>query len=39
MMAIEELARSGNKIEAIKRYRALTGAGLADAKAAIESIG
>jgi ribosomal protein L7/L12 len=30
------LARSGKKIEAIKLYRDLTGAGLAEAKAAVE---
>jgi ribosomal protein L7/L12 len=32
------LARSGQKIEAIKRYRELTGAGLAEAKQAVEAL-
>ncbi len=32
------LARAGNKIEAIKRYRALTGVGLREAKDAIDGI-
>ena len=32
------LARGGRKIEAIKRYRELTGAGLAEAKAAVDGI-
>jgi hypothetical protein len=35
---IAELARAGKKIEAIKAYRELTGASLADAKAHIESL-
>jgi ribosomal protein L7/L12 len=35
---IVELARSGNKLEAIKRYRELTGADLAEAKRFIETI-
>ena len=34
---IRELLESGNKILAIKRYREKTGAGLAEAKAAVES--
>ena len=34
-----ELLKSGQKIEAIKRYRAQTGVGLAEAKAAVEAIG
>ena len=33
---IQEALRRGNKIEAIKIYRELTGVGLAEAKAAIE---
>jgi hypothetical protein len=33
-----ELARAGRKIEAIKAYRELTGAGLAEAKAKVESL-
>jgi ribosomal protein L7/L12 len=32
------LAQSGQKIEAIKRYRELTGAGLAEAKQAVEAL-
>jgi len=36
--AIVDLARSGNKLEAIKQYRALTGADLAEAKRFIESL-
>ena len=32
------LAQGGNKIEAIKLYRELTGAGLAEAKSAIDSM-
>jgi len=36
---IVELARSGNKIEAIKRYRELTGVGLREAKDAIDALG
>jgi ribosomal protein L7/L12 len=32
------LAHSGQKIEAIKRYRELTGAGLAEAKQAVEAL-
>lgn len=35
---VVELARSGNLIEAIKRYRGVTGASFADAKAAVERI-
>ena len=33
------LARDGKKIEAIKRYREMTGVGLAEAKERIEEIG
>lgn len=33
-----ELLRAGQKIEAIKRYRELTGLGLAEAKAAVEAL-
>jgi ribosomal protein L7/L12 len=33
-----ELARAGNRLGAIKRYRELTGASLADAQAAVFSI-
>jgi ribosomal protein L7/L12 len=32
------LAHSGQKIEAIKRYRELTGAGLAEAKQVVEGL-
>ena len=35
---LASLARSGQKIEAIKRYRALTGCGLVEAKTAVENI-
>ncbi|MFN7020177.1 MAG: hypothetical protein ACK4WH_02460 [Phycisphaerales bacterium] len=35
---IRELARSGRKIEAIKLYRERTGAGLAEAKAAVDAM-
>ena len=35
---VRELAASGNKIEAIKRIREETGAGLAEAKAAVEAL-
>ncbi len=35
---IRELLASGNKIAAIKRYREETGVGLAEAKAAVESL-
>ncbi len=35
---VAELARSGNKIEAIKRYREITGASLSEAKEAVEAI-
>ncbi len=35
---ITELVGNGNKIEAIKLYRELTGTGLAEAKSAIESL-
>ena len=34
----EVLVKAGRKIEAIKVYRALTGAGLAEAKAAVERL-
>jgi ribosomal protein L7/L12 len=34
---IESLLREGRKIEAIKAYREVTGSGLAEAKAAVES--
>ncbi|BCJ36662.1 hypothetical protein Athai_41650 [Actinocatenispora thailandica] len=34
---VRQLARSGRKIQAIKVYRQLTGASLAEAKAAVES--
>jgi hypothetical protein len=33
-----DLARSGNVIAAIKEYREITGAGLAEAKKAVEAI-
>lgn len=36
--SVVELARSGNLIAAIKEYRTLTGAGLAEAKQAVEDI-
>jgi ribosomal protein L7/L12 len=35
---VTELARAGNLIAAIKEYRSITGAGLADAKKALEDI-
>lgn len=35
---IRQLLTSGNKIAAIKRYREQTGVGLAEAKAAVESL-
>ncbi len=35
---IRQLLASGNKIAAIKRYREQTGGGLAEAKAAVESL-
>ena len=34
----EQLLRAGRKIEAIKRYRELTGVGLKDAKEAVEAM-
>ena len=37
-LEIVNLARSGNKLEAIKRYRALTGADLGEAKRFIETL-
>jgi hypothetical protein len=36
--AVVELARAGNLIAAIKEYRQITGAGLAEAKKAVENI-
>jgi ribosomal protein L7/L12 len=36
--AVVELARAGNLIAAIKEYRRITGAGLAEAKTAVEDI-
>ncbi len=36
--AVVALAHAGNLIAAIKEYRNITGAGLADAKAAVEAI-
>ena len=35
---IKESLYGGNKIEAIRRYRDATGAGLADSKAAVETL-
>jgi ribosomal protein L7/L12 len=35
---LQELLRAGNKIAAVKLYRERTGAGLADAKAAVDAI-
>lgn len=35
---VRALAREGQTIQAVKRYRELTGAGLADAKAAVEAL-
>lgn len=35
---LQRLVRGGNKIEAIKRYRALTGSGLKESKDAVERI-
>ena len=35
---IQDLLSAGRKIEAVKRYREETGAGLAEAKSAVESI-
>ena len=35
---VQALMRAGKKIEAIRLYRELTGAGLAEAKAAVESL-
>ena len=37
-LAIVDLARSGNKLEAIRRYRELTGADLAEAKRFVETL-
>ena len=39
MPEVEALMKSGQKIEAIKLYRELTGASLAEAKAAVERMG
>jgi hypothetical protein len=36
--AVVELARAGNLHAAIKEYRSITGAGLAEAKQAVEAI-
>jgi ribosomal protein L7/L12 len=36
--AVVALARAGNLIAAIKEYRSITGAGLAEAKQAVEAI-
>jgi ribosomal protein L7/L12 len=36
--AVVDLAHAGNLIAAIKEYRRITGAGLADAKKAVEDI-
>jgi ribosomal protein L7/L12 len=36
---IQDALRRGNKIEAIKIYRELTGVGLAEAKQAVENLG
>jgi len=36
---VVELARRGDKIEAIKRYREITGVGLREAKDAIDALG
>jgi ribosomal protein L7/L12 len=36
--AVVELARAGNLIAAIKEYRQITGAGLAEAKKAVEDV-
>ncbi|MBC8043781.1 MAG: ribosomal protein L7/L12 [Rhizobacter sp.] len=38
MPEIEQLIRQGNQIEAIKRYRDLTGAGLKEAKDAVDAL-
>lgn len=38
MAEVARLARGGNKIEAIKLYREVTGVGLAEAKAAVEAM-
>ncbi len=35
---LEQLLSKGRKIEAIKRYRGMTGAGLKEAKAAIDAL-
>jgi ribosomal protein L7/L12 len=36
--AVVSLARAGNMIAAIKEYRSITGAGLAEAKKAVEAM-
>ena len=38
MPDLEDLVRQGKKVDAIKLFRARTGAGLADAKAAVDLI-
>lgn len=38
LATVRETMRAGNKIEAVKLYREFTGAGLADAKEAVEMI-
>ena len=38
MEQVVAIARSGNKIQAIKRHREMTGSGLAEAKAAVEGL-
>ena len=35
---VKELLRQGNKIEAIKHFRQITGTGLAEAKSAVEAL-
>ena len=39
MQTVVEWLRKGNQIEAIKAYRQITNAGLAEAKDAVEKIG
>lgn len=38
MLAVADWLRKGNKIEAIKAYRAATNSGLAEAKTAVEKL-
>lgn len=38
LLKVEELALKGKTIDAIKRYRQLTGAGLAEAKAFVDQL-